>query len=497
MIKVHYNDDQDALFKACGGLMARFIDFDARVKSAASEVITRPLLEQFRPPKTHFAQHMTIMGDGEMWGWNRNGDNWSKLANTTRCHTFVTNGAYYREHNHRSRNLAIGEIKYAAHNPAMGRVELITWGDISKCEDIYESVKKGEYRSNSMSARVPFDVCSCCGKKSRSPADYCKHAAHRMNQWIEEFRKYAYVDNPEPTFFDASDVANPADRTAHAIEYLCHGDGELMKAASATHGIITGTQWAEVNGVCIPDERPPIFDPIKQATLQSLADEAKWFNDAYAEQQRLGGAIQSPKLAFACSIAPKMFDEDLSDSEIQTLRRVRQASLFGELAKRAAILPFRTFLAYATGKPIDEIRTCSSVKRAASILPQVFERLLGDGCGCSNVSGDMFNASSPGVISVDPGVNDPVNQLLSTAEEKFSIAPEPMKNRVIHITIIKSGSEVINYRDEPVNENLANMYAGIYGMYKVAALTEIKRYCPENISEVQTLLLAAHNNFAL
>lgn len=476
MVKCHAQDDQEALFKACGGHMNFLLDVDSRVKSASSDVITRQIISEFKPPKGHFAQHMIIMGDGEAYGANRNGDYWSKQANLTRHPTFVTEGAYYREHNHKRRDLAIGDVKYAAYNPAMARVELIVWGNIKKANDIFESLKKGEARSNSMSARVKFDVCSCCNQKSPSPQYYCKHAAEKMNQWVPEFQKYAYVDNPNPTYFDASDVGYPADRLAHYIEYA-FPDEDMKKAASANRPVITGVDWAKFYGADEYEHHNLKLNSWQTRMMEKMAAHEQWISD------NVDSSSDNAKVAFVRNIAPLYWADELTDEEIHELRHVRPPTFFGKMAKSASILPFRSFLSYATGRTMKDLNSDPCVKFAAEkILPQLFRQLVKNGCACQAMDPEVFSGDSAGTISVDPGVTDPVNKLMGKLGQKYTGDPEAVKARVIRITIIKSGStkrgnypEVVSEFRGPDEEG-AQFLAGVYGMYKLAAFQTMSDY---------------------
>lgn len=494
MIKEHAQDDQEHLFKACGGHMNFLLDADSRIKSAASEVISKQLVQQFLPPKGHFAQHMIIMGDGEAYGANRNGDFWSKKACVDRHPTFVSHGAYYREHRHRSKDQSIGEIKYAAHNPKMQRTELIVWGNIKKAEDIFESLKKGEARSNSMSARVAYDTCNCCAQKSPSPAVYCKHAAKQMNQWVPEFNKYAYVDNPNPTFFDASDVGYPADRIAHYLEYA-FPDAEMRKSASANNYVVNGAEWAKFSGICIPDAPELQLTPWQNNLLEKLASHEQWIANSFVS----GDAYRSldAKLAFVREISPKLYNRDLNDSEISELRNLRPQTFFGKMASAAAILPFRTFLAYVQGRTMDDLNNDPAVKLAATeVLPRVFRKLVKDGCACCALNPQIFNGNSEGTVAIDPNVNDPVSKLLTEMGHAYTVNPEAVKKRAVHITITKSGSySPANYRENSnVENNSAEFLAGIYGMYKLAALQDMYNR-GIFISEPIELLLTANNSY--
>lgn len=502
MIKIHYNDDQDELFKALGGVMSRFIDYDARIKSACSEVISRKVLDDLRPPKGEFAQHMIIMGAGEPWSYNRNGDFFSIKVCAERFPTFMSHGAYYREHNHRSVKNSIGTIKFAAYNEKMARIELVVHGVISKAPDIYESIKRGDARANSMSARVTGDVCSICANFAKTTKEYCTHAADHMTQYLPEFRKYAFVLNPVPTFFDASDVAHPADRTAHYLEYK-FADNEMRKAAAASNIVIPGADWAEYEKVCLPDGVE--WSHAKQARLERLASHEQWLHQAMKEKGVdpvngiIGDVSNNEKLAFACEAGSKMFSGELSDSDLAAFRKLRPGSFFGELAKRAAILPFRSFVAYVENKGMAQILSDPSVKKACScILPQIFSRLLSDGAGCGNVSDSLFDGSSPGVLNADPNLNDPINKLMDDAGQKFNLHAEPMRRRIMRITIIKSASELPKARlgeMEISNDSRADFLAGIYGLYKVSALNAIDQNRHEPITEQHELAVVSHNRF--
>lgn len=202
----------------------------------------------------------TYVVDIEGHNCNKNGDAWPKQALENRHNTFVTHGHFFREHRNRDPKKKIGDIKYAAFDGGPGgmhRVELLCWGHKEKAAEEYQMAKEGQELSFSMSARIPEDYCSCCKKASRSPVDYCVHLREHMLQYLPEFKKYAYADNPNPTFFDNSRVRRPADRIAHYLEYR-FPDEELRKAASAQSQVILGTDWAEYEGLTLPDHLPPL-----------------------------------------------------------------------------------------------------------------------------------------------------------------------------------------------------------------------------------------------
>ena len=68
--------------------------------------------------------------------------------------------------------------------------------------------------------------------------------APSMGQYIPKF-------NVRPTFFDISDVANPADRIAHHLQYMFADSPELSKSASVEFPF--SDMLAERAGVMLPE----------------------------------------------------------------------------------------------------------------------------------------------------------------------------------------------------------------------------------------------------
>lgn len=78
--------------------------------------------------------------------------------------------------------------------------------------------------------KVPYDVCSVCGRKAQKRADYCDHVRdHMLDYWPLDAPKerglIVCVFNTQPQFFDQSWVFTRADKSSNFIQ-------ELSKAAS-------------------------------------------------------------------------------------------------------------------------------------------------------------------------------------------------------------------------------------------------------------------------
>jgi len=423
---------------------------------------------------------------------NKNGDGFPKAALEKYHPTFVKEGSYFREHRNRCKETqGIGTIKASAFNKKMRRVELVVHGDKKKSEREYEMAKAGKALSFSMSARVGYDECSCCGNKATSPKNYCEHLKSAMLQYIPEFKKYAFAINDHPKFFDISVVEKPADRIAHYLSYA-FPDGE--KRASF-NGVITGSDWAAYEGVTLPNlSKAENWAPAQIDLLEKLASAEEYLENTLTTKQ---AHLTDNKAAFAKNVAINAFDieDDLSDSEIDKLRSLEVGTMCRELSKRAAILPFNTFVAYSTNTKISDVKEDPVVKRACCMLPEIFRKLMSSDCNTD--LGGLFSSSSDYSCAQDSANNDQVQQLMDLAEKKFSIKAEPVRNRVITITIKSAGinksasksSLVLGNTAESKAKNLAEAY----GLYKLSALMDMKDIFKLDIDEPQYLLAIGQN----
>lgn len=485
MDKIHYQTDQEDLLRLCDGQM--FTLYDDNIKSAASDTYTKEMLREYAPDKDHFMLHVVAMGDQETYGPNKNGDGFPKEALEKFHPTFISDGCFFREHRNRCQQTqGIGSIKASAYNPKMRRVELIVHGNKEKAAKEYEMAKAGKALSFSMSCRVPYDICNCCEKKASSPANYCDHLKHNMLQYMSEFKKYAFAINDKPKFFDISAVEKPADRIAHYLDYAFPA-GE--KSASF-NGVITGSQWAAFEGVKLPGNEPT-WEPNQYSLLEKLAAAEDYVSHILTTKS----ASKDQKAAFVRDVVTSAFGAELEEKEIEKLRTLQVGTMCRELAKRASILPFNSFIAYATGRTLQETKDDPITKRACSMLPDIFKKLMTSNCGCE--LGNMFDSSSEHACGADSANDDEVQKLMDMAEQKFSIKTEPVKNRVMTIMIIKGASEksmrVSNIKLTENFENRALALAETYGLYKLSALQDIMKFHGDEIDEAQYLLTVGQN----
>lgn len=479
MDKIIYQDSSDALMEAVarnGESMVSLIETDTGVKSAASNMISKSLLEEYRPKDdSNVLIHLIGMGNSQQYGYNRNGDWFDGPVLEKRAHTFVTHGKMYREHRNKNPKDSIGEIKYAAYDPKMQRVEILVHMSKDKAPEEYEMAKKGSALNFSMSCRVPNDRCSCCGNKAKTVSKYCDCLKHHMGQWMDGFEKYAFAYNDEPTFFDISRVKNPADRIARHLSYLFKDGDEIQKEASAMYKAASAGDILIPSAVAAMSEGVNLdtFSISEQSVITKLAS-----SESYIDDISNANNFYTDKRANAVyGTYPFALMEPLSEEELQKARSVNPETFFGEMAKKACMLSFPAFCQYISGDVrANETDLC---KKAALMLPDVFRHMAGHLMTMTPMTNE-FAGGSDFKCSCDPKHNDFVQNFMNKAEEKFSIKAEPLKKRVLTIVIRVTipGSAVEEKLEKAassaVSFKAASNLAEAYGQYQVRALCDMK-----------------------
>jgi hypothetical protein len=157
-----------------------------------------------------------FLGSGEHWGCNNNGDWFSEDDLKRRHSTFVTHAKHYKHHANDDPMNSYGEVVESFYNPDMHRVEGIIKIINKKSPDMIYRVNRGEQVPLSMACKVLHDVCSICRHISKTMDDYCDHLKYEMCDVYNDGRM-VYAENPNPTFFDISEVSRGADNTAFTL----------------------------------------------------------------------------------------------------------------------------------------------------------------------------------------------------------------------------------------------------------------------------------------
>lgn len=197
-------------------------------------------IEKAKPMPDLVQVLLTALGAYDTWGQNVNGDRFRDPAlahegDDYGYQTFKSNANYFTHHVNSDPALAKGKVLHSVWNEKAKRVELVVGIDINLDPEAIAAVDRGDSLAFSMGSKVPFDVCSICGNRAKTRADYCEHLRYMMNQMDPMTGKLVGADNLYPRFFDISRVLIPADKTAYMWTKVASAAGEnpFSKLSSA------------------------------------------------------------------------------------------------------------------------------------------------------------------------------------------------------------------------------------------------------------------------
>jgi len=307
--------------------------------------------------------HMIAIGSTEAYGPNRNGDGFKEATCRKHHDTFVKHARWYRNHKNKDPKASYGLVKASTYNDKMKRVELIVAlngtkeaaarnGGLLADKEMQKIARGDDNWGVSMACKVAYDVCSGCGNKARNRDEYCEESDCNYGGCRSNLTKVAadghvlHVDNPNPTWFDISDVYRPADRIAWVVGHY--------KAASGLY-VAGGAELAEMAGIEAPD--------------------GVWSNTFSDETEKLAGLAKD--LAAYERTATNFSSAFLSavSSTVKPLDFFKKASISGNYpwsacANTAILVPIENWLEAKGQKKI-----ASEVKK---YLPNIFSRLCGD-----------------------------------------------------------------------------------------------------------------------
>lgn len=503
MNKVIYPDSNEALYNSVAGKFATIIDSgsgaDKMIKSASSNSITRQMLDECKPDKDHFLIHCVGVGDYETYGFNKNADSFPKKANQKYYDTFEKHAKVYREHN---TNDCVGSVKKAAYNPEMKRIELALWVNKKVASEQYEKALAGEPLSFSMGCSVKHDRDNISGKLCKTPKEYepwMKMAAGKyIDSWDgKRIDKYAFVHNDEPKFFDISIVKNPAERIARYLEYVMDDPEKtaMVKAASSNDGpMIPSAIAAEIEGSFKSFKEFNHLNSSEEVNLlRKLASVENKLKFIFDKKSSYAKTLETEYIKHAAVFAFKN-DFDLTDRQVEKLKQLRPETLFYGLAKRASILPFKSFIKLVGNDEL--VADDNFIKQASVIIPEVFTDLLNahenNVLEIPNII-DAFYAGSKFEHDCDLANDDEAQKIMDDIEDGLSIDKDNIQSRISKVILVIDFDNKNNCETAPEQEicdklklasanktsvsETVKKYAMVYGLYKLAALNDINRIC--------------------
>ena len=401
----------------------------------------------FEKTKNQTDVHVIALGSDEGYGKNRNADGFTEKDCIERHHTFVQAGrALNKNHKNKPEDPKYGNIKASAYNPNMRRIELVLGIDNDKGADILSEIEKTGSAPFSMGCRVPYDVCTACGRKAKNESERCKHIPRQLGEITKTGVEIGMM-NPSPIWFELSHVRRPADRIGYSLKY-----------ASENVKLSTSDYLSFYPGFVPPIEEILISKHAadKRALLHKLSEMEKHI-DAIGRKHK----HETAKDLYLARHASKInYGDDISDSCMDELRKFDPQQLLKALADKGIIFSPHDFSKYLFGSKIKK----ENVEGMKTHLPDVFSKLKDDPATLNDSKFDPFEGSM---------LPKEIKNLVSGLFDDHSLSGEPAHARVIRITIIGKPESKLSKDVEKTSSDFDAELAHVYASYKLAALNYI------------------------
>lgn len=416
--------------------------------------------------------HTYTVGNGiAVKNCNRNGDRFDEHTCRT-CHpSFVKNARSYRDHKNKDPRHSYGTVKLSAYNEQMHRVELLTALNATKeaarrngglvADRELQKLASGKDLGRSMACRVAHDVCSSCGNTAKTRADYCDEQScvgpkgekrggckHNLTK-IGEDGHTLCVDNPNPFWFDISDVARPADRIAYG------GVADYLQKAASAGRAIGGAEMAEILGVTAPPAvlwagfthaNPRVALQVKlAAALAALEQQPATFSPATLAALSLRPAVGAAQLG--------LVGAPLTEKSAAALATLADARVFLTPAEFAAWM----------GHP-------ELAAKTAAAAPEIFTHLISRPDFTDMVARNPFLA----VLATEKVAAAPARALARALEKTAALSAANLQDHMLRAALrgaIKSAADV--RRANGAVDGTGLKLATAHGLYTLAALSRL------------------------
>lgn len=435
------------------------------VKRAGAEFVDK--ISNIKFDKDEIPVHMIAIGATEDYGPNRNGDGFKRACCDKYHDTFVKFAKFYRDHQNKNPAKSYGVVKASTYHQPMKRIELVVALNGSKeaaeknggllADREMEKLARGDDMGVSMACTIGYDVCSSCGNKARTRAEYCDSIEngghckagglrHKIGCVLENGH-VLHADNPHPRFFDISHVFRPADRIAYV-------SGRL-KAASA--GIVSGAELAEQLGVTLPAYAVD-SGGFKAAQMQLYAleklVEAETFVNKNANSRQMA-------LASAQEVQPNI--------DFAPCTHVKLSEVLKGLADANVVLPLRDFLALtvknASNDTVDAVR---------AELQNIFSKLSVETDICTQLENNVYLPA--------PVTSGAIKLWAEKVATTHSIKAREIEKRAFLAALkdIQTPDITTNEKRANTNNPAAMALARHYAFYKIAAFARICELYDDN-----------------
>ena len=420
------------------------------------------------PVPGHSFVYVLAVSGWEFYGENRNGDSFPEFpfketenppwiaADETLVHyykTFEQFGMNYRHHVNKDPAKAVGKVVKAFWNPAMHRVEILIDLDNARAPDLADRIAAGEYPPVSMGTRVPYDVCSICGNRAPTRAQYCNHLRFQMRDVINGMKVSAL--NPRPKFFDISWVFRPADPIAFMMKKVAEERPYEITGAEA------GEYISRLNDFKAAAHKMAVIDKL----VQGLPVDSRTSGMDPTELQNMQNCRPVAMQLSRSSV-------DLPDDIMSGMSSLSMPQIFSTMAARGMspttpeVVKITVIKVYKTSPAPGVLDKSVALQNGIFGLledhPQIIQQLMDSG------------ALSLGPQHVHQGLFDALGPLM----EKRSGIGEYLKRRVVHE----------RWRDEPAYTTPLSMTDPItgqqYGTTRGAAILAHDEIAKRNLYKI-------------
>lgn len=440
------------------------------IKRAGAEFAHK--LENIKFAKDEIPVHMIAIGATEDYGPNRNGDGFTRDCCKNYHPTFEKFARFYRDHANKNPAKSFGIVKASAYHEPMHRIELVVALNGSKeaadrnggliADKEMEKLASDRDIAVSMACKIPFDICSSCGNKARTRAEYCDSVEsgghckagglrHNIGRVLSDGH-VLHADNPNPTFFDISHVFRPADRIAYV-------SGKLQKAASAQ--CVSGVELAEQLGITAPLGLGA-ENLSKQAAAQLAA-----LNQLIQGEQLGAENWAQVALASAPSVQPALPAGDRPTVKI--------AEMLTGLADAGVVLPLRDFLSLT-------VKTANAdlIAAVTNATHGIFTKIADNTDVVSLLDGNPYAAVS--------AVSTPVRTWAEKIAQTHSVLPQNVERRA-YLAAIRGVTPPTPAHEKRASTEAEISLAQHYALYKIAAFATICSKCENNLLTANHLVL--------
>lgn len=447
------------------------------VKRAGAEFVSK--LDNIKFAKDEIPVHLIAIGATEDYGPNRNGDGFTRDCCKQYHPTFKKFAKFYRDHANKNPAISFGVVKESAYHEPMRRIELVCALNGSKeaaernggllADKEMEKLAAGKDIGVSMACTIGYDVCSSCGNKAKTRADYCDSIEngghckagglkHNIGRVLEDGH-ILHADNPHPKFFDISHVFRPADRIAYV-------SGQLQKAASAH--CVSGGELADQLGVTAPPS--VILDgvPLRPTTMRQFVTLEK-----LAAAERVVAVVPDMlahmKLA-AAGRAPL----------VPPGATIKISEVFRAATDAGIIFPLREFLTLLTKRADADY----FVEKVAAAMPGVFSRIMGDMQVADMLENNPYQHAAAAPAST--------RLWAEKISADYSLLPRVLQKRAF-LGALRSGDQtdlpVVVKKAEIGDNSAAASLAKHYALYKIAAYSEFcEKFGEQALTATQCIL---------